>query len=224
MNLQEYLEQIKLNKEDPDYQIEEFWYGLKKSMVNFYKRYNVKVRNVQVWSDRLNEYKKDKKYSLIEESIKEYITSYAIDVMENEEFNECFHSSILSSNIKRWSKISNKFHFGDCTKYKNVIIIFDAFCCIKRKCDEKLYPILELFEDVRAMIVTDFIELFSLSLELRQNKMLDCLIKIMGDEKAFKLINDFCPGLTSARDKNTSGMKLCKKYEQHIIAEKMQKV
>ena len=33
MNLHEYLEQVKLNKEDPDYQIEEFWYGFKNSIV-----------------------------------------------------------------------------------------------------------------------------------------------------------------------------------------------
>jgi len=211
MDLHEYFEQMELNREDPDYQIEEFWYGFKKAMMNFYKSTKI-VRNIQLWSDKLNEYKKDKKYSLIEESIKEHITLYAIDVMENEEYDECSHSNILFDNIKRWSKISNKFHFGDSSKYKSIILLFGAFCCVKRKCDEKLYPILELFDDVRGMILTDYIHLFSLSLELGQNKMLDCLMSIVGQEKAFKLINEFCPDLTSARDKKISGRKLYKKY------------
>lgn len=214
LNLQQYLEQAKLNKEDPDYQIEDFWYGLKNSMTNFNKKCGLKDRNINLWSDKLNKYKENKNYSLIEESIKEYITLYAIDVMENEEFDECFHSSILLTNIKRWNKISNKFHFGNSEKYKNIIVLFDAYCCIKRKFDKNLYPILELFNEIDSLIITDYIQLIPLCLELGQNKMLDAITTIIGDKKMFKIINDFYPKFTDNADKNTHGMKLCKRYRK----------
>jgi hypothetical protein len=59
-----YLEQMKLNKDDPDYQIEDFWYGFKNSMNNFYQSKEIQNKNIQLWSNKLNEYKKDKKYDL----------------------------------------------------------------------------------------------------------------------------------------------------------------
>jgi hypothetical protein len=214
LNLHQYLEQVKLNKEDPDYQIEDFWYGLKNSMIKFNKSCKLEERNIKLWCDKLNKYKEDKNYSLIEESIKEYITLYAIDVMENEKFDECFHSSILLTNIKRWSKISNKFHFGNSEKYNNIITLFDAYCCIKRKFDKNLYPIIELFNNVNNLIITDYIQLIPFCLELGQNKMLDAIITIMGDRKTFKLVNNFFPEFTDNGDKNTHGKKLCKRYKQ----------
>ena len=217
MNLYEYLEQLKLNKEDPDYQIEDFWYGFKKSMVNFYKSCGLKVRDVELWSDELNKYKADKNYSLIEESIKEYITCYAIDVMKNGKHDENIHSPILLTNIKRWNKISNKFHFGDSSKYKNLIILFEAYCCVKRKLNKNLDPILNLFIDIDELLLTEYVHLFIISLQLEQHKMLDSIIQILGDKKTFKLLDNFYPKLTNDRDKNTSGLKLCKRYKKLYI-------
>jgi hypothetical protein len=216
MNLQEYLEQVKLNKEDPDYQIEEFWYGLKNSMIKFYRYSKINEQNIKLWSSKLNNHKKLKEYSLIEELIKEYIVLYAIDVMQNEKFDECFHSSILQTNIKRWKKISNKFHFVDSPKYKNIMIIFDAYCCVKKKMDKKLFSILELFNDVDKLMLSNYVQLLKLSLELGQNKILDSIIKIFGG-KALISIDEFYPGLVSCGDKNTSGMKLCKRYK-HLVS------
>ena len=132
--------------------------------------------------------------------------------MQNEEFNECFHSAVLLTNIKRWNKISNKFHFGDSTKNKHISIIFDAYCCAKRKLSKNLNPIFELFNDIEGMIISEYVHLLSLSLELGQNKMLDSIVKIIGDKKAFELINELYPKLTNNMDKNTSGLKLCKRY------------
>jgi hypothetical protein len=215
MNLQEYLEQVKLNKEDPDFQIEEFWYGLKNSMKNFYKYCGIKTNNINAWSEKLNNLKKEKQYSSIEELIKEYITSFAIDVMQNEKLTDCVHSGILLTNIKRWNKISNKFHFGDATRYKNITTIFDAYYCVKKKMDKQLYPLLELFNNVESLILSEYVGLLGLSIKLGQNKVLDSVIKISGD-KALKLINELYPGLIDSGDKNTSGLKLCKKYNKMI--------
>jgi hypothetical protein len=218
LNLNQYIEQDKLNREDPDYQIEDFWYGFKNSMKNFNKKSEIKGLDVKSWSDKLNKYKEEKNYSLIEESIKVYITLFAIDVMENEDYDECIHSSILLTNIKRWKKISNKFHFGNCEKYTNVINLFDAFCCVKRKIDKKLYPILDLFTDVNNLIVSNYIRLIPLCLELGQNKMLDAIIKNIGYKRTFKIIEDFYPNLTNNGDKNTQGLKICKRFNKLYTA------
>ena len=215
MNFTQYLEQRELNKNDPDYQIEDFWYGLKNSMKNFYKSNGLKARNIQSWSDQLNEYKKDKNYSLIEKSIKEYITVYAVDIMKYDKLNDCVHSSILAVNIKRWNKISNKFHFENLEKNKQIIILFEAFNCIKCKMDEKLYPILKLFYDFNTMMLTDFSYLIILSLELGQVKMLDCITKISGYKKLAQIINEQYPEFLN-NEIRISGLKLCKKYKIYI--------
>lgn len=214
MNLSEYLEQHELNKNDPDYQIENFWYGFKNSMKNFYKSNGLKMRNIQMWSDKLNEYKKEKNYSLIEQSIKEYITIYAVDIMKLDKLNDCFHSSILAINIKRWNKMSNKFHFGNSKKYEQIMFLFDGFNCVKNKMDNKLYPILELFRDFDAMIVSEFENLIMRSLELGQCKMLDCINKIIGYTKIVKIINEQYSEFINDRDNNTCGYKLCKRYNK----------
>jgi hypothetical protein len=60
MSFSLYFENLELNKNDPDYQIEDFWYGLKNSMKKFYKTYNFKIDKVDIWSKKLNEYKKIK--------------------------------------------------------------------------------------------------------------------------------------------------------------------
>jgi len=215
MNFSQYLEQHELNKNDPDYQIEDFWYGLKNSMKNFYKSNGLKVRNIQLWSDKLNEYKKDKNYSSIEESIKEYITVYAVDIMKYDKLNDCFHSNILLTNIKRWDKISNKFHFENLEKNKQIFILFEAFNCIKCKMDEKLYPILELFYDLNTIILSDYAYLIILSLELGQAKMLDCICKIIGYQKLSQVIQDQYPEFIN-NEIQISGIKLCKKYKNYI--------
>ena len=53
-----------LNEKDPDYLIEEFWLGLKRSMINFYEDKTISTlsRCVNTWSDRLNLLKSKQKY------------------------------------------------------------------------------------------------------------------------------------------------------------------
>jgi hypothetical protein len=216
LNIPQYLEQLELNKNDPDYQIEDFWYGFKNSMKNFYKNNVLKEYEIQIWSNKLNEYKKDKKYSLIEQQIKEYIIIYALDIMKYDKINNRIHSSILATNIKRWNKLSNKFHFGDLEKNEEIIILFEAFNFIKCKLDKNLYPIIELFFDLDTIISNDYYYLTILSLELGQVKMLDSIIKILGYVKIVKIINEVYPEFIKLNDKNITGMKLCRKYKNYI--------
>jgi hypothetical protein len=216
LNISQYLEQMELNKNDPDYQIEDFWYGFKNSMKNFYKNNELKEHKIQSWSNKLNEYKKEKNYYLIEEQIKEYIIIYALDIMKYDKINNCIYSSILATNIKRWNKLSSKFHFGDLEKNEQIIILFEAFNFIKCKMDKKLYPILKLFFDFNTIISNDYYYLTILSLELGQVKMLDSVTKILGYVKIVKIINEIYPDFINPNEKNITGMNLCRRYKNYI--------
>jgi len=214
MNLSEYLEHMELNKNDPDYQIEEFWYGFKNSMKNFYKSNSLQIPNIQTWCDKLNEYKQHKKYDLIEESIKEFIFVYMCDVMKYDKFNDCSHSNILMTNIKRWNKIGNKFHFGESEKHKTINILFEGFASVKSRLDTNLFPILKLFKEWDFITSNDYSYLSLLSFELGQIKMLDCIGRIIGNEQIFQFINNTYPNFITSSDKKTSFVKLCKKFKQ----------
>jgi hypothetical protein len=60
MDLSEYLQKMKLNRNDPDYQIEDFWLGLKISMNNFYSSIGLVNTKIKLWSDNLNKLKSEK--------------------------------------------------------------------------------------------------------------------------------------------------------------------
>jgi hypothetical protein len=215
-----YLENIELNKNDPDFQIEDFWYGFKNSMKNFYQQYNLNIRNIQEWSNILNEYKKDKKYDMIEFSIKNFIVYYTIDVMEHSDYNDAIHSNRLFKNMKRWKEISNKFHFDDDERYKIIYILFEGYNCVKTKVDNKLYPVLEIFRDLEEMLLNDYAELIFQSFKLGQFKLLENIEKIIGKKQVFNRIkNDFEDLKLEDKDCKTSYFKLHKKYEEkyHIL-------
>lgn len=201
-----------LNKDDVDYHIEDFWYGFKKSMINFYNKYKIEKEHVKLWSDKLNKLKLNKEYNFIEDSIRKYIILYALDVMKNEDYCDFEHSNILFANIKRWDKLSHKYNLCKEEKDRIVITLYYTYYCIKKKKDESLDEILELFDDIDSLILSDFVELLSLSLELEQGNVIDSIVKILGYEKTFETINIIYPNFTNKNDKNTSGFKLCKRF------------
>jgi hypothetical protein len=210
-----YLENLELNKNEPDYQIEDFWYCLKISMKKFYQNNKIKVKDIQSWSDNLNAYKKDKKYDLIEQSIKNYIANYAVDIMKYDMVKNNTYSNILLKNIKRWREISNKFHFGDSDKNRIIYILFEGFAHIKNKLNDKLFPILELFRDIETLILNDYKEIIFLSFKFGQFKILNCITQIIGRHKVFECIKtDFDELKLTNKNINTTYMKLYKKYNK----------
>ena len=70
-----------------DQKIEEFWLGLKTSMLNFYNNCVIK-RPIDTWSNNLNVFQKHKNYSSIEKHIINYISLYALDLMR---FHDEYH-------------------------------------------------------------------------------------------------------------------------------------
>lgn len=215
MSFSLYIENMELNKNDPDYQIEDFWYILKNSMNNFYKLYNIKLDKVVMWSNKLNEYKKKKEYSLIEASIKDCIAKYAVDIMQNDIVSDYTHSNILLTNMRRWEKISNKFHFGDSQNNKTIYLLFEAYNCIKLKLNSNLYPLLELFRKLDIMFLDNFNDLIYLSFNLGQFKMLKTIELIIGKEKIYNNIKKNFPTLSIIeKDYNISYQKLYKNYKK----------
>ena len=120
-----------MNINDPDYNIELFWYGFKQSMINFYNKQEY-YEYINVWSDILNILKKDKKYDIIELKIREYMSLYAFDLINNKNNISYYHDDILLSNIKRWNRISSMFNFNESIVYSRILIIFLIYLKIKK--------------------------------------------------------------------------------------------
>jgi len=120
-----------MNINDPDYNIELFWYGFKQSMINFYNKQEY-YEHINMWSDILNILKKDKKYDIIELKIREYMSLYAFDLINSKNNISYYHDDILLSNIKRWNKISIMFNFNESIVYSRILIIFLIYLKIKK--------------------------------------------------------------------------------------------
>lgn len=104
---------------NPDYEIEQYWLGLKQSMINFYDKKSIN-RPIDIWSNNLNEYQKNKQYELIEENIRNYISLFAIDLIKSKDRYNCH---ILKTNINRWNNISKKYNFDDPNTVQNTIFV-----------------------------------------------------------------------------------------------------
>lgn len=124
-----------LNIDDPDYHIELFWYNFKESMINFYSSGyrssypNKNYEHINIWSNKLNQLKMDKKYSEIENNIRNYISLYSLDLIKYSD--TIYHDSILVSNIKRWDKISDMFNFEKSPNHNKIIQLFYIFLTLK---------------------------------------------------------------------------------------------
>jgi hypothetical protein len=161
-----------MDKDKPDYEIEQFWYNLKKSMINFYKENRNKIhrRNIEKWSDNLNKLQKEKKYNLIEKYIIDYITCYGIDIIK---YGGIHHLNILRTNIKRWDKIKKKYNiFEEKDKTLFYICIDIAMSLYKSNISYK-----DIFEDIELIIINkSFTDIIKLALLYHKTSILDKLL------------------------------------------------
>jgi hypothetical protein len=167
-----------------DYEIEQFWLGLKKSMMNFYDGY-YKVSNISIkrpidkWSNELNLLQKEQKYDEIESSIIKKITLYAMDLLR---YNDSYNIRILTSNIRRWDNISRKYKFyerfynGKNTELKPCNIVFilvDIYNLLKKKNVDNA----GLFDDIEIYILfKDFRYLIKFCIDNRIHSVIDKLL------------------------------------------------
>ena len=113
-----------------DHDIEQFWLSFKQSMDNFYniQEHRILRRPIEKWSESLNALQKQKKYGDIEETIKHYISLYAMDLIR------CcnhYHINILNTNIKRWNKVADNhkcLHEEDRKTYFNCVYMLLDIC------------------------------------------------------------------------------------------------
>lgn len=167
-----------MDKSQPDYHIELYWYGLKRSMDNFYKHYKIK-RPINKWSLKLNKLQKDGSYEEIENTIRNYIGLYAIDLMRFD--NNGADCKILYTNIKRWNKIS---HFQldierKDDKYHNIIfLLFDIYHSLIIKSNINKEKLLSIFESVELILVyQDYTDLIKFAVDNKISSTLDKLQK-----------------------------------------------
>ena len=188
---------------NPDFEIEEFWLGFKQSMINFYNLNNL-YRPIELWSNKLNDLQKNKKYEKIEEQIRNFISLYAIECLRQ---NNTYHTQILITNIKRWNKISYKYKFINKNKtyYNFIFVLLDIFCTLnKSNLDLK-----ELFSQIELFILyQDYQPLIEMAIKYNKPNILDKLIKY--DKTLVEYILDFY-NLEIERSKKIiiSGKKLC---------------
>ena len=167
-----------MDKSKPDYHIESYWYGLKTSMINFYKNLKIK-RPLEKWSKKLNELQKTCSYKEIENTIRNYIGLYAIDLMRFDKIGgDC---KILNTNIKRWNKISYfqlDIEKKD-DKYHNIIfLLFDIYHSLIVKNSINREALLSIFESIELILVyQDYTDLIKFAVNNQIHSILDKLQK-----------------------------------------------
>lgn len=181
-----------LNEKDPDYLIEEFWLGLKQSMINFYEDKTISTlsRCVNTWSDRLNLLKSKQKYLEIQHLVYNYLSLYGIDVLRS---GNVYYLGLLNTNIKRWDKVcihndnrndnENDKNKGEDTpklKYQNcMLMLLDVSYKLFNKCKTEVekQEITKLFNDVELYLMyEDFQSLIQYALKNNKTHILDTLI------------------------------------------------
>ncbi len=161
---------------NPDFYIEEFWLNFKDSMHNFYNKYNIIPRPIELWSSRLNELQTNKMYTIIETKIRDYISLYAIDVMR---YQSNYDMSILITNIKRWNTLSTNYNFNSTESYHNsVFLLIDIYNSITNKCStiddniKNIYNMVELY-----IINQDFYYIIKFAIKNNKPAILDKINK-----------------------------------------------
>lgn len=161
----------------PDYEIEQFWFRYKKSIINFYNQNNQFLNcPINNWCVNLNNLQKEQKYKEIEHFIREYISIYAIDLIK-----ECdlYHINILVTNIKRWNKITEKYkiNFTKSKYYNFVFLLIDIIYSFRNDIDN-LPNIKNCFRNIDQIISNnDYKVLIKLSININKPSIIDKLLK-----------------------------------------------
>lgn len=166
-----------INKTDPDYELEHFWYTYKCSLDIFYNNYKCYKRPLSYWNDELNFYKKKGDYDVIQKKIFDYLTLHMVDIIKS---MNSYHSRILETNFNRYIKICEKikfYNFSD--EIIRLKIIFKIYCSILLK--EKITDIeSQIFNQIELVIFYDDFDLL-IKYAINNNKgiIIDYLIKII---------------------------------------------
>lgn len=169
------------SSDDLDKEFEEFWLSFKQSMINFYNIHKYIERPIELWSDTLNDHKKNMEYSEIEKCIHKYITLYSLDVLRS---MNMYHFRILETNVRRWKQLRSIYKFVDTSiDYENMVYLFiDVMkACMKvyqTNDDELKLYITYFFQELEfIMIYKEYYKIIMLSYKTNTPSILDKLNK-----------------------------------------------
>ena len=156
----------------PDNDIEQFWLSFKQSMANFYSLKIIPSRDIQSWSDTLNQLQSSQRYSRIEKLIYNYITLYGLDLLRS---GSRYHLGILITNIRRWDKIAARHKILQSSHENNIVtILLEVAASFIRSGTE----FDGLFEDLELYLIhDDYTRLINYAIKHHKSIMLDRLIK-----------------------------------------------
>jgi hypothetical protein len=190
----------------PDHDIECFWLSFKQSMNNFYALKTLPSRNIQGWSDSLNQLQANGKYSKIEKQIYNYITLYGLDLLRS---GSRYHLSILITNIRRWDKLAASHKILQSTHEDNIVTILLEIVASFIKSGTEFDG---LFDDIELyMIHEDYTKLVTYSIKHGKLVILDRLIKYNYLAVANCLLEITGYNYTELLATNISGKKLFEK-------------
>lgn len=211
---------IELNKNDPDYDIEYFWYGFKQSMINYYIKHNLNYIHIYEWSNILNKLKINKNYNDIENSIREYISIYAKCILKHSYDLSYYDDDILISNIKRWNKISFNYNFDKSHRHNRLLIIFLVLLEIKKskkninENQEFIDYMNNKYDDIDDIINSnDYDDFIIYAFNKNKSKILE-LLKTISNYHLFNRIKILFPKINLDNTKNIKMEKICKLYKK----------
>ncbi len=197
-----------LNPSDPDFLIEEFWYGFKNSMINFYSSIKKTNNNIEIWSIILNNLKLEKNYRQIESSIRDYITLYSFDLIKYS--TSYYHDDILITNIKRWDNISDKFNFIKSNTHCKIMQLFKIYLILKK--DSFHSQLLNKLKSIEEIIQTENYDDFIIwGLNNEKTKIL-ILLKKINNYDLEKNIRRLFPNFNFVS--GTNPIKLCQQFKK----------
>lgn len=105
--------------------IEQFWFNLKSSMNNFYKKYRSVKRPLSHWDATIKLHYSKGDFEKIVTHIQSYMTMYSLDIMRS---NDQYDTNILSTNFKRFDKICQNMELNSLINKKKINTIDTIFC------------------------------------------------------------------------------------------------
>lgn len=158
-----------------DAHLEEFWLSFKQSMINFYKDHSYIKRPIDLWSQQLNIYQSRKKYQKIEESIHEFMSLYAMDVIR---FGNFHTAHILDTNIKRWNRIRSALDTDETSEIRisnRVLVLFKIFYNHYDKIQDNK-SVHDIYSQIELFLITDkYYSLIQFAIDYEYPSILDQL-------------------------------------------------
>ena len=196
----------------PDKHIEEFWYGLKKSILNVFYTIQLEIPfSIDDMSDELNQLQKQQNYSMIEKNIRNNIDLFCFYYMKLG--ISTYDSNILLSNIKRWNNISKKYSFHEKSDIRHINECCGLFSTYLKYISMKSGYIQELSDYFKNIEYKNycFNKLVDICIQFNIYTYLDCLIPI------YDVTNYINNKYNCNIHKNTKGLKIIKYLQNHKL-------